>query len=53
MKEETIKDFLYECSAMESLRHPNIVTFMGACTKFPNLAIVLEFCPNKTLWSLL
>ena len=53
MKEETIKDFLYECSAMESLRHPNIVTFMGACTKFPNLAIVLEYCPNKTLWTLL
>ena len=53
LKEETIKDFLYECSAMESLRHPNIVTFMGACTKFPNLAIVLEYCPNKSLWSLL
>lgn len=53
MKEETIKDFLYECTAMESLWHPNIVTFMGACTKFPNLAIVLEFCPNKTLWTLL
>lgn len=53
LKEETIKDFLYECTAMESLRHPNIVTFMGACTKFPNLAIVLEYCPNKSLWSLL
>lgn len=26
---------------------------MGACTKFPNLAIVLEYCPNKSLWSLL
>ena len=53
MKEETIKDFLNECYAMESLRHPNIVMFMGACTKFPNLAIVLEYCPNKSLWSLL
>lgn len=38
---------------MESLRHPNIVMFLGACTKFPNLAIVLEYCPNKSLWSLL
>lgn len=53
MWENTIKDFLNECAAMESLRHPNIVTFLGACTKFPNIAIVLEYCPNKTLWSLL
>ena len=39
---------------MESLRHPNIVMFMGACTKSPgNLAIVLEFCKNNCLWALL
>lgn len=38
---------------MESLRHPNIVMFLGACTKFPNLAIVLEYCANKSLWSVL
>jgi hypothetical protein len=38
---------------MESLRHPNIVMFMGACTKLPNLAIVLEFCAKKSLWNLL
>lgn len=38
---------------MESLRHPNIVLFMGACTQLPNLAIVLEFCANKSLWNLL
>ncbi len=38
---------------MESLRHPNIVMFLGACTKFPNLAIILEYCSNKSLWSVL
>ena len=53
MKEETIKDFLNECYAMESLRHPNIVMFLGACTKYPNLAIVLEYCPHKSLWAVL
>lgn len=60
MREETIKDFLSsfplivdECFAMESLRHPNIVMFMGACTKLPNLAIVLEYCSRKSLWNLL
>lgn len=38
---------------MEALRHPNVVMFMGACTKLPNLAIVLEYCSRNSLWSLL
>ena len=38
---------------MESLRHTNIVMFLGACTKYPRLAIVLEYCKNKSLWFLL
>ena len=38
---------------MESIRHPNIVLFMGSCTKLPHLSIVLEFCPYKSLWNLL
>lgn len=38
---------------MESLRHPNIVMFLGASTKFPNLAIILEYCANRSLWSVL
>lgn len=53
MKEETIKDFLYECKAMETLRHPNIVLFLGQCTKLPNLSLVLEYCSRKSLWTLL
>ncbi len=42
-----------ECYTMESLRHPNIVMFLGACTKPPNLAIVLEYCSRGSLWSAL
>ena len=38
---------------MEALRHPNIVMFLGACTKPPNFAIVLEYCEGGTLWSVL
>ena len=38
---------------MEALRHPNIVMFLGACTKAPHFAIVLEYCQGGTLWSLL
>lgn len=36
---------------MEALRHPNIVMFLGACTKPPNFAIVLEYCVRGSLWS--
>lgn len=42
--ENSLKDFLSECHAMEALRHPNIVMFLGACTKPPNFCIVLEYC---------
>ncbi|KRX09626.1 Regulator of chromosome condensation 1/beta-lactamase-inhibitor protein II [Pseudocohnilembus persalinus] len=51
--ENTLKDFLSECHAMEALRHPNIVLFMGACTKKPNFSIVMEYCKNGSLWSIL
>lgn len=53
MREETIKDFQNECYAMESLRHPNICMFLGACTKLPNLAIVQEYCSKETLWKVM
>ena len=38
---------------MGNIRHPNIVLFLGACIKPPKLCIVLEFCENGSLWSLL
>lgn len=49
--EGAVRDFFSECAAMEALRHPNIVMFLGACTKPPNLAIVLEYCGRGSLWS--
>jgi len=42
--ENTVRDFLSECHAMEALRHPNIVMFLGACTKAPDFSIILEYC---------
>lgn len=51
--ENAAKEFLSECNAMEALRHPNIVMFLGACTKSPNFCIILEFCSKGSLWSLL
>lgn len=38
---------------MEVIRHPNVVLFLGACTKSPNLCIILEYCTRGSLWSLL
>jgi len=38
---------------MEVIRHPNVVLFLGACTKPPNLCIILEYCSRGSLWSLL
>ncbi|KAL4441987.1 hypothetical protein ABPG74_003738 [Tetrahymena malaccensis] len=51
--ENTVRDFLSECHAMEALRHPNIVMFLGACTKSPNFCIILEYCQKGSLWGLL
>jgi hypothetical protein len=33
---------------MRRLRHPNIVLFMGAVTRPPNLSIVSEYLPRYT-----
>ncbi len=38
---------------MEVVRHPNIVLFLGACTKPPKLCIILEYCEMGSLWTLL
>jgi serine/threonine protein kinase len=29
ISEGTVKDFLSECHAMEAIRHPNVVQFLG------------------------
>jgi serine/threonine-protein kinase CTR1 len=38
---------------MEILRHPNIVLFIGACTKPPHFGLVLEYCSQGSLWSVI
>lgn len=46
-------EFSQEFQTMMSVRHPNIVLFMGACTVSPNLSIILEYCGNGSLWDVL
>lgn len=49
----SIRDFLTECKVMQAIRHPNICNFLGACTKKPNYALVLEFCKRGSLWNII
>ncbi|MCL7039707.1 hypothetical protein MKW94_005497, partial [Papaver nudicaule] len=35
------------------VQHKNVVRFIGACTKFPNLCIVTEYMPGGSLYDFL
>ncbi|KAG6542680.1 hypothetical protein Mapa_015915 [Marchantia paleacea] len=51
--EERLNEFLREVAIMKRLRHPNVVLFMGAVSKRPNLSIVTEYLPRGSLFRLL
>ncbi|CAJ2642441.1 unnamed protein product [Trifolium pratense] len=38
---------------MKCVRHPNVVLFMGAVTKWPHLSIVTEYLPRGSLFRLI
>ncbi|GLT45494.1 hypothetical protein SLA2020_193230 [Shorea laevis] len=50
---ESLEEFRSEVQIMKKLRHPNVVLFMGAVTRAPNLSIVTEFLPRGSLYRLL
>ncbi|CAI9097824.1 OLC1v1034323C2 [Oldenlandia corymbosa var. corymbosa] len=50
---ERYNEFIREVQIMKRLRHPNIVLFMGAVTKPPNLSIVTEYLSRGSLYRLL
>ena len=39
IEQDKLEEFKNECAVMEVIRHPNIVLFLGACTKSPNLCM--------------
>eukprot|EP00698_Gefionella_okellyi_P002780 TRINITY_DN1263_c0_g1_i1.p2 TRINITY_DN1263_c0_g1~~TRINITY_DN1263_c0_g1_i1.p2 ORF type:complete len:646 (+),score=135.39 TRINITY_DN1263_c0_g1_i1:4049-5986(+) len=51
--EKTQQDFENEVSFLSSVRHPNVVLFMGACLESPNLCIVTEFVSKGSLHKVL
>uniref|UniRef100_A0A7C9E4K1 non-specific serine/threonine protein kinase n=1 Tax=Opuntia streptacantha TaxID=393608 RepID=A0A7C9E4K1_OPUST len=50
---ETLEEFRSEVRIMKRLRHPNVVLFMGAVTRPPNLSIVTEFLHRGSLYRLI
>ncbi|AGO85889.2 Serine/threonine protein kinase [Pandoravirus salinus] len=50
---EMERNFCEEVRVMTSLRHPNVVLFMAACTKPPNMCIVMEYMALGSLYELL
>eukprot|EP00249_Psilotum_nudum_P022895 c28683_g3_i1 orf=411-3836(+) len=50
---DALEEFRSEVRIMRRLRHPNVVLFMGAVTRSPNLSIVTEFLPRGSLYRLI
>ncbi|KAJ6928937.1 hypothetical protein NC652_012947 [Populus alba x Populus x berolinensis] len=48
-----LDEFKREVRIMRRLRHPNVVLFMGAVTRPPNLSIITEFLPRGSLYRIL
>uniref|UniRef100_A0ACD5ZRE8 Uncharacterized protein n=1 Tax=Avena sativa TaxID=4498 RepID=A0ACD5ZRE8_AVESA len=57
LQQDISSDILEELKAevriMKRLRHPNVVLFMGAVTRVPNLSILTEFLPRGSLFRLI
>ncbi|KAF9622615.1 hypothetical protein IFM89_032514 [Coptis chinensis] len=50
---DALDEFKSEVRIMRRLRHPNVVLFVGAVTRPPNLSIVTEFLPRGSLYRIL
>ncbi|XP_062216745.1 serine/threonine-protein kinase EDR1-like [Phragmites australis] len=50
---DALDEFRSEVRIMRRLRHPNIVLFMGAVTRPPNLSILSEYLPRGSLYKIL
>ncbi|OWM78711.1 probable serine/threonine-protein kinase SIS8 [Punica granatum] len=50
---ENMEDFCNEISILSRLRHPNVILFLGACTKPPRLSLVTEYMEMGSLYYLI
>mmetsp|Transcript_8457 Transcript_8457/g.13830 ORF Transcript_8457/g.13830 Transcript_8457/m.13830 type:complete len:245 (-) Transcript_8457:1967-2701(-) len=49
----SLLEFRREISMLSKIRHPNVVLFMAACTRPPDLCIVSEFLGNGSIYDLI
>ncbi|XP_039016965.1 serine/threonine-protein kinase EDR1-like isoform X1 [Hibiscus syriacus] len=49
LTEENMEDFCNEISILGRLRHPNVILFLGACTKPPQLSMITEYMEMGSL----
>ncbi|KAG9138436.1 hypothetical protein Leryth_012726 [Lithospermum erythrorhizon] len=49
---ENMMDFCNEISILSRLRHPNVILFLGACTKPPRLSMITEYMEMGSLYYL-
>ncbi|KAJ7948444.1 putative Protein kinase [Quillaja saponaria] len=50
---ENMEDFCNEILILSRLRHPNVILFLGACTKPPRLSMVTEYMEMGSLYYLI
>ncbi|CAI0461099.1 unnamed protein product [Linum tenue] len=50
---ENMEDFCNEISILSRLRHPNVILFLGACTKPPRLSMLTEYMEMGSLYYLI
>ncbi|KAB2004292.1 hypothetical protein ES319_D11G188100v1 [Gossypium barbadense] len=50
---EMLREFSQEVYIMRKIRHKNVVQFIGACTRSPNLCIVTEFMARGSIYDYL
>ncbi|MED6120786.1 Serine/threonine-protein kinase edr1 [Stylosanthes scabra] len=50
---DALNEFKREVRIMRRLRHPNVVLFIGAVTRPPNLSIITEFLPRGSLYRII
>ncbi|KAH9626362.1 hypothetical protein KSS87_010056 [Heliosperma pusillum] len=47
---DVVKEFFQEVNIMRKIQHKNVVQFIGACTKHPNLFLLTEYMPKGNLY---
>eukprot|EP01121_Diplochlamys_sp_Union-15-3_P019357 TRINITY_DN7282_c0_g1_i2.p1 TRINITY_DN7282_c0_g1~~TRINITY_DN7282_c0_g1_i2.p1 ORF type:complete len:674 (-),score=78.95 TRINITY_DN7282_c0_g1_i2:61-1956(-) len=51
--QQSLLEFAREALMMKSLRHPNILQFLGACTDPPDICIVMEYMSRGSLYRII